>query len=186
MAATTGPIGSAPISAVAATATAQPQASDPDMAIVKPLYSTSTSITITLDSLAGAAARESASLDNSVSLYQDVLVTLNIPLAAGTPGDLSQIIVYAAGCEDGTHFGDNATGTDAGITLRTPSNLRTVAVISTPTAGGLTWRSQPIPIAAAFGGILPRKWSIIVENRTGLAFSTGCTATFTGVNLQTV
>lgn len=157
------------------------------MATIKSLYGTSTSITITLASLASGSSRESAAVDNTTNLFLDALVYLAIPLATGTPAGDKAIYVYAAGSEDGTNYGDNATGSDAAITLRSPTNLRLIGVINTPDSGAVTYKSHPISVAAAFGGFLPRKWSIIVQNATGLALgTTGFTSTYTGIQTQSV
>jgi hypothetical protein len=145
-------------------------------------YATSTAITITLNSLALSTARESTAIDNGTTKYDNVLVTVIAKLATGTPGTDLTIYVYAYGSEDGTNYTDNATGSDAAITLRTPPAARLIGSIPAPTSGALTWKSNPFPIARAFGGVVPRKWGIIVENRTNVAFdTTGCSASYSGI-----
>jgi hypothetical protein len=156
------------------------------MSVTSPKFGASTAITITLDALADAAARQSTAVDNTSTLFQDALLSLEIPVAAGSPADLEAIYVYAYGSQDGTNFGDNATGSDAALTMRVPTNLRCIGGIQVTASGALTWKSQPISVARAFGGVLPPKWGIVVQNLTGLAFGTGCTANFTGVNTQSV
>lgn len=157
------------------------------MADIKNKYAASAAITITLASLASAAAREGTVIDNATNLYLDALVYVACKLAAGTPASDKAIYVYAYGSEDGTNFGDNVTGADAALTMRSPTNLRLIGVINTPDAGGLTYKSQPMSVAAAFGGVLPREWGIVVENKTGLALdATGNAASFTGVMAQSV
>ena len=156
------------------------------MSVTTEKFGASTALTITLDSLVDAAARECTAVDNTANLYLDALVTISIPLAAGAPTSFQAIYVYAYGSEDGTNYGDNATGTDASLTMRSPTNLRNVGGVQTSVSGALTWKSHPISIARAFGGVLPRKWGIVVHNQTGLAFGTGCTATYTGVTTQSL
>jgi len=141
------------------------------MADIKLAYGSSTAITCTLASLADNTARECTAVDNTSNLYMDALVRLHIKLQTGTPANEMAVYVYAYGSEDGTNYTDNATGSDAAVTLRAPTNLKLVGVISCPTAGGLTYKSHPISIASAFGGILPRKWGVVVENQTAVAFS---------------
>ena len=80
------------------------------------------------------------------------------------------INVYLYGSADGTNYTDNASGSDAGVTLRDPTNLRGPFVIAAPTAGALTYKGVIGSVAQYFGGILPVKWGIVVENQTGLAF----------------
>lgn len=157
------------------------------MASLKQIFGASTAITITLNSLGSGAARESTAVDNSTNLYLDALVTVVAKLATGTPGSERSIYIYAYGSEDGTNYGDNASGTDAALTMRSPHNLKLLDVLNVPDAGALTYKSQPISIAQAFGGVLPRKWGIVVVNASGLALnSTGCSATYSGVYYQTV
>lgn len=157
--------------------------------VTKITYATSAAITCTLASLAQAAAREGTAIDNTSNLYLDVLVYVAIKLQAGTPGSDKQVIIYAYGSEDGTNYTDNATGSDAAITLRSPTNLRVIGVISTPDAGALTYKSNPMSVATAFGGLMPRKWGIAVENRTNITFSAtegDHTKSYTGITLTTV
>ena len=156
------------------------------MADIKTAYGTSTALTISLASLASAldAGRESTAVDNGTNLFIDALVQVKIKLQAGTPAADRAVYVYAYGSEDGTIYTDNATGTDANITLTNPPNMPLVSVIAIPDAGGLTYESQPFSIAKAFDWILPRKWGLVVRNNTNVAFSaTGGdhTAKYTGV-----
>ena len=155
------------------------------MASVKLAYGTSTAITITLNSLASAvgSARESLVVSaQSTDLNLDAMVYVAAELITGTPASDKQVNVYAYGSEDGTNYTDNATGADTTLTLRSPTNLRLMGVIAMPDSGGLQYKGGPWSVASAFGGILPRKWGIVVENRTSLAFeSSGCSASYTGV-----
>lgn len=152
------------------------------MANLKAEYGASASLTITLNSLASAGARESAVIDNTTNKYFDAHVSVVVDLAAGTPASDKAVYVYAYGSEDGTNYQDNVTGADAAVTLRSPTNLRLIGVINVPDSGGLSYRSAPMSVAAAFGGILPRKWGIVVQNLSGLALeTTGNSATYSGI-----
>ncbi len=144
-------------------------------------YASSASITCTLDSLANGSARECTAVDNGTNKYVDAELYLAIPLAAGTPGSDKAINVYFYASEDGTNYTDNATGSDAAVTLRSPSNLLGPFVIATPDSGALTYKAVVASVARFFGGVLPRKWGFVVENRTGLAFGTGCVKSYTGL-----
>lgn len=120
--------------------------------------------------LASGAARESASIDNSTNLFQDAEVELAIKLAAGATTGQKSINVYVAVSQSGTNFTDNATGADAAITLRSPTNLFGPFRIQTPDAGALTYRAIIPSIVAIVGGThLPPRFSIIIENQTGVA-----------------
>ncbi len=140
----------------------------------------SSAFTITATTLATGAARESNAIDNSTNQYLDALVFVQATLATGTPATGAQVNVYAYGSEDGTNYGDNVTGSDAAVTLRSPTNLRLIGVTSTPTAGALNYKGHPMSVAQAFGGVLPRKWGIVIENQSGFAF-TACSASWTGI-----
>jgi hypothetical protein len=140
------------------------------MGDIKQEFGTSGAITVTLASLAGAAARQSAFVDNGTDKFFDVMVYLAVALQAGTPADLKRIQVYAYGSEDGTNYTDNASGSDAAITLRVPTNLRLIGVMATPDSGALTYKSEPMSLRKQFG-FLPRRWGIVVVNRTNVVFS---------------
>jgi len=155
------------------------------MSTTKASYATSTAATITLTSLGNGSARESTAIVNTTNLYLDAQLYVACKLVAGTPS--GGIDVYLYGSEDGTNYDDNATGTDAAITLRTPCNLVLIGRIQTETAGALTWKMSFKSLAASFGGVLPRKWGCVISNQTGLAFdSTGNSVTYTGIYAQTV
>lgn len=159
------------------------------MADMKGKFDASTAITITLASLASGSARQSANVDNSATLFVDALVDVAVKLAAGSPSGDRAVYLFVYGSEDGSTYGDNATGADAALTMRVPTNLRPLGIINTPDAGGLTYRSGPLSVAAAFGGLLPRRWGIVVQNASGLALTaTGGDheATFSGFTYQTV
>jgi len=156
------------------------------MSDLKQAFGASTAITITLNSLANAAARESLVVDNTSNLYLDALVLVIAKLAAGSPAGAKALYVYAYGSEDGTNYTDNATGADAAITLRSPTNLRLIGAISAPDSGALSFKSHPMSIAAAFGGVMPRKWGIVLSNQSGVALdSSANSASYSGV-YQTV
>jgi len=152
------------------------------MANIKEALGTSTAITITLNSLASSATagREATAIDNSSNLFLDALVTAILKIGAGTPANDKCAYVYAYGSEDGTNYTDNATGSDAAITLRDPTCLRLVAVVPMPSAS-VTYKAV-FSIAQAFGGALPRKWGIVIRNYCGISLdSSGNSASYSGV-----
>lgn len=160
------------------------------MASLRTEYGPSSAITISLASVTNGGAQQSAVVDNTGDMFVDVLIQLSVKLGAGTPGGSKSIYVYAYASEDGTKLTDNASGSDATISLRQPSNLRMLGVIFTPDSGGLTYSSNPMSLLACFGGLaIPRKWGIAVQNDTGLTFSStegDHQKTYTGIRLQTV
>lgn len=151
-----------------------------------------TALTITLDSLATDGARQSTVIDNSSNLFLDALVQVTIVTpAAGTIASSKAVYIYAYGAleaaspeypSDGTAL----TGSDAAATLTDPTNMKPIGVIVVA-ALSKTYRSNPMSVAAAFGGILPPKWGIVVLNKTNVTLeSTGNGAKYLGVLAQSV
>lgn len=153
------------------------------MAAIKEALSAATAITATLDSLANSATagRASSAVDNTTNLYEDALTGTKIVLASGTPANDKAVYLYAYALVDGTNYTEGVTGTDASFTIYSPTNLKLIGIVSTPT-GGTTYYAGPFSVAAAFGGVLPAKWGIVVINYSGLALGTGNTLSYTGVS----
>lgn len=129
--------------------------------------SSNQALTLTIASLANNGARESTVVDNSSNKFIDALVQLKIKSPAASTSSNGTVEVYAYGTADGgTTYGDGATGSDAGITLTSPPNLRLIGIINV-VANGVTYKSNPMSVAAAFGGILCEKWGIVIVNKTG-------------------
>jgi hypothetical protein len=124
-------------------------------------------ITCTLASLTNNSARQSTEIDNSTNLFLDALVFLNIASPSASTSTTGFVNVYAYGTVDGgTNRTENAGASDAAITLTVPANARLIGVINV-VANSTTYKAGPFSVAAAFGGVLPEKWGIIVENKTG-------------------
>lgn len=139
---------------------------------VKSLFGATTTIVMTLASLASAAARECTFITNASNLYIDAMLQVKFKLQAGAPTGSKCINIYVYASVDETNYTDNATGSDAAITLRSPTNLIPVLSIQTPDSGALTYKDIVASVAAAFpGGILPPRWGVVIENQTGVAFS---------------
>jgi hypothetical protein len=135
---------------------------------IKAKFGTSNqAITCTLASLANNGARQSTEVDNSTNLFLDALVFLNIASPAASTSSTGFVNIYAYGTVDGgTNRTENAGATDAAITLTVPPNARLIGVINV-VANSVTYKAGPFSVAAAFGGVVPEKWGIIVENKTG-------------------
>ena len=140
------------------------------MATVKNQYSGSGStFTCTCASLANSASRASAVVDNTSNLAVDAVVQVAFKTGASGVSATGLIDVYVYGTVDGgTTYGDSATGSDAAITLPSPPNSA-LLVSLTANANATTYKSNPMAVAQAFGGVLPEKWGIIVSNLTGAA-----------------
>ena len=144
-------------------------------------------ITITVASLANNSARQSTVIDNSTNLFQDALAQFKLKTGASGVSSNGYVAVYAIATVDGgTTYNENAGATDAAITLTVPPNAVLVGRINC-VANATTYYSPPFSIAAAFGGVLPEKWGVIVENKTGAALDSTAgnhTAKYQGVYSQ--
>jgi hypothetical protein len=136
---------------------------------IKESIAAAVSITITLASLGSASAQECTAIDNSSNLYLDALLYLSIKLQNSAPGGEKCIKVFFYASHDGTNYTDNATGSNAAVTLRSPTNLVGPYIIQTPTAD-LTYKVV-IPVAQFFGGVLPKRWGFVIYNASGVTLS---------------
>ena len=137
------------------------------MATIKTSYSTlGVSITCTVAGLTNTSARSCLALDNTTNLYLDAVVQVQIKTAAAATSASGIVNVYAYGTVDGGTTYPEGAGTDTGVTLTVPTNLILIGQINA-VANSTTYKSNPMPVAAAFGGVLPQKWGIVVENQTG-------------------
>jgi hypothetical protein len=124
-------------------------------------------LTCTLASLANNGARQSTEVDNGTNLFLDALVMLKIKTGASGTATTGYVNVYAfATVDQGTTRTENAGASDAAITLTAPPNAILVGRINC-VANATTYIGGPMSVAAAFGGVLPERWGIIVENKTG-------------------
>lgn len=141
------------------------------MATVKTTYGTNgQTITLTGTSLGSAAARQSTVVSNTTDLFIDTLVS--VKTKTGTPLSSDKAIyVYAYGSVDGgSTYPDAVTGSDAAYTMISPTNLKLIGIINAPTAS-TAYQAGPWSVAAAFGGLLPEKWGVVIQNVTGAALS---------------
>lgn len=151
-------------------------------------------ITIDVDSLADGGYRCSAVVDNSANLYLDAQINLSIQVGAvAADGTIS---IFAYGGADGTTIYDGGlNGADETITWgTTPSTssvegfnqLKLLGVISVDTTDDNNDIEAMIgSVAAAFGGVLPARWGIVVLNETGVALhATGTNNAFDYVGIK--
>lgn len=154
-----------------------------------PQYGTSgQTITITLASLASAAARASTAVDNTSALYEDVLVFIKFTTGA-TPTATGYVNVYGYGSVDnGTTFPEAITGTDAAVTLTSPPNLQLLAQYNGSATANKTYLCGPISFCRMYGlDKLPARWGIVVQNLSGFAFNATAgnfAVTYQGINRQ--
>lgn len=134
----------------------------------KTKYGTSNQpITITLTSLANNGQQGSDAIDNSTNLHLGVFVFVEVK--SNTTGTVTSgyVNVYVYGTADGgTTYSDGVSGSNGGVTLTNPPNLRLLGVINV-VANATVYGGGPFDIAAAFDGEIPEKWGIVVENKSG-------------------
>lgn len=135
----------------------------------KSQYGTSAqAITCTLASLASGSARGSTAIDNTTNLFLDSLVTVKIKTGATGSVAADYVAVYAFATTDGgASYSEGFAGTD-GAFSGSVSNLRLVGIIACP-AATTTYTMVAASVAAAFGGVLPDHWGIVVLNKTSAA-----------------
>lgn len=145
------------------------------MADIKLAYGTAADATITLASLASDAnllvGRESDAIDNSSTLALDYLISGKI--TAGTSPTASKVIeVWAVGSWDGTSWPDVFDGTESAETITSAdikaSVCRLLAAMATANTSDRTYHFGPVSVAAAFGGVVPKKFVVFVTHSTGV------------------
>lgn len=144
-------------------------------------------ITVTFTSLANNGARQSTPVDNSSNLYLDALVSVKVKSAGSSTSAAGYVNVYAYGTTDGgTTYGGVTGTTDGAVTLTSPPNVRLIGVINV-VANSTTYESGPFSVASAFGGVLPEKWGIVIENKSGATLDASIgSAWYQGIQQQSV
>jgi hypothetical protein len=140
------------------------------MSTVKALYGTSNqTITCTLTSLGSGSAQQSTAVSNATNLYLDVLVFVQVKTNSSGTSTTGSVLVYAYGTADGgTTYSDGMTGSNGSATPTNPPNLPLLGVINT-VANAATYDGGPFSLRAAFNGVLPDHWGIVVVNNSGAA-----------------
>ena len=136
---------------------------------------TANALTITLNSLASSstAGRGSASVDNTTNLYDDALVAVTLKTAATTtPANDKAAYIYVYGSADGTTFdgsSNEAVGSDAAVTIDAPTNLKGPIVMVLLNSNSTY--DKTFSLAGLFGGIMPLKWGVVVQNYSGMVLT---------------
>lgn len=160
------------------------------MSTIKPVYATPTTITITQNGLTNNSYRQSTVFDNSTTRYEDGLIGGSIQVGT-TPVDKNTIEIFLYGTFDGgTNYTAGCSGTDGAYTADGEEGLlprATIIYVDTTSDQDYVW--GPIPVAAAFGGRMPQKFGVVIQNKTGV--NTNATGTnniikFTGINMEIV
>jgi hypothetical protein len=157
------------------------------MATTTTVYGTNTALTITLTSLANTSARQSTARDNSTTNVLDDLVGGHITPGATIAAPASVNIYVLALTDDGTRFGANGTGADGAFTMPTYKGNMRLALVVPINAASTAEYFEPFSVANLFGGILPKKYALVVENVTGgtLDATSGGTIYYQPITLQT-
>lgn len=136
------------------------------MATYTELLNNNNAMTITIASLTNNSARESTVVDNTSNQDFDAAVMVKIKSGAASTSATGYVNVYVyASADGGTTYNDNATGSDAAITLVVPPNARLIGVVNI-VANATTYKAGPFSVASVLG-YLPGKWGVIIENKTG-------------------
>ena len=102
---------------------------------------------------------------------------------APTEFEAFTVNVYVSGSEDGTNFDQDTAvmgASDAGYTIDSPTNLRLAAIINCSTTAKVY--NKIFSVAQLFGGVMPRKWVVVVTNTTGATLSSsGNSMSYSGI-----
>lgn len=145
---------------------------------------TATSMTVTaLNSLANSTSQStgiwgSAYVDNTMNLDLDEQVTIQITTGSSGVNSTGTFVVYAYGCVGGTTTcTDGVTGTQGTQTLTNPTNLNKLQACNA-VATSTTYTCGPFSIANSFGGTLPARWGVVIQNLTGAALASSGNAVY--------
>lgn len=145
-------------------------------------YGTSSAIGVgtALNSLASSltsVAQTDVITPSTSANITDIIVRFTIAVGTITASPATVVNFYAFGSEDGTTYpGGSATAevlgsSAAAVTLSANgNNLKWIGSTVCHTSG-ITYKTQPMNLAAAFGGTLPRKIGFVIQNQTGAALA---------------
>jgi hypothetical protein len=142
------------------------------MTTATPANQTVTTHTITLASLASdtnlVAGREGTAIDNNATEDAIDAMVGGFVSTGTTPTASKQIEIWLAGSYDGTSYSGGATGSDANLSPQAKSLLRLLQIIPTTSTSNQKYTWGPFSVASAFGGCMPRKWSVFIVHNTGV------------------
>lgn len=139
------------------------------MARYKLEYGPTAPIPITIASLANGSMRASSGIVNT-SGYTDILVSFRIRSASASTDAAGSAVLYAFGSTNlGAYYTEGATGSDAALTPKSPTNLMRLGFAHINT-NSTTYDIGPFSLASAFDGTLPNHVGVAILNATGAAF----------------
>lgn len=150
------------------------------MATADLIYSSNTSITLDVSSLATSSTflsgRESTEIDNTTNKYIDCIVHCDgingHASTAPTVGQYIGVWVWGSDVSLATTPIDVLDGTDSAETLGHASVLNSLKLAAAPAVtvatANLKYWPMPFSVAALFGGVMPKFWGLYVaHNHTG-------------------
>jgi hypothetical protein len=160
---------------------------DPGLVVrggVRPLYGPSgQSVTIT-SNIAASAARSSAAVDNTSTLYDDVLIFVTIVSAGSATLATGYVNIFGYGTVDNGSNYPEGCGADATITLTAPTNLVLIAQVNVVT-NSVTYKVGPYSFCRMMGlDRMPAKWGVAVQNMSGATLGGAVGVTYQGINGQ--
>lgn len=133
-------------------------------------YGTRTSLTISLASLASGAFREATEVDNTTTQAVDGFLHAKITMQTAVNGNT--ITIYVSGSDGTTVRPGNLSGTDAVVTPAGEQTQWEIArIIPVDATANHQYDFFIGSIAALFGGVMPKKFSVIVLNGSGAALN---------------
>lgn len=147
-------------------------------ALTAPACTSFNSLANSLTAVASAAAVLVGTANNVADHL--VQLTLTGP-ATTTAGVTTMVNIFVYGSIDGTIWSGSGTtnelidGTDKAVTWSANGNnaklLGSVQMTTTTSGTSIVYKSEPMSIAAAFGGTLPAKYVIVIQNQAGAALA---------------
>lgn len=168
----------------------------PSTMTYKPVYATPAAITITLDSLGSSgtwvAGRQSNEIDNSGTLYDDILLSLKFTVGSGSAN--AQINLFAVAWDPQSNaYPDVITGAGDAAKTWTSANVQAAGAVLlktmiTDSTASRAYYATGISVAAAFGGVLPQKFVLFVAQNVSTSDATAgnFALTMQGIQWQAV
>lgn len=156
------------------------------MTDLKEAFGSVVSMTITnLNSLASSntAGWMSAAIDNSANLYLDYLVQIKLAAVNTAPTNSKALYVYASGLADDSTSDYGTTGAASGGAPSGSEGTITFPAVDSnpviiPRIGTIPYVGQnaiiitpPFSVAAAFNGIIPAKFVLLIINHSGMTLA---------------
>ena len=159
-------------------------------------YASAVNLTLTSwgTGLADTQIGATAIVDNTSNLYVDVIVGGLFEIGATTPaaGDYINVYVYGSydtgtssaltGGIDGLFTGadeEEVDGTDLILT-----HMPLITTLEAESNIGIHW--GPTGIAQFFGGVMPPKWGLVMENQSDSTMAAGSLVEYIGITYTTV